>query len=121
MCPKVILLKASTNHGVIAVMKPMYKMIKTFKIVKKFVHTPPNYVPTDDETNDESNDVDEEEYDRIDKELYGDVNVRLKDSKHKGKGKDGEKMTDVGRVHVVVENIDQVGAGNQVKDDAQAA
>ncbi|GKF75246.1 hypothetical protein Tco_0224690, partial [Tanacetum coccineum] len=24
----------------------------------KFVHTPPNYVPTDDETNDESNDVD---------------------------------------------------------------
>nr|GEX88021.1 hypothetical protein [Tanacetum cinerariifolium] len=25
----------------------------------EFVHTPPNYVPTDDETNDESNDVDE--------------------------------------------------------------
>ncbi|GJS18747.1 hypothetical protein Tco_0413219 [Tanacetum coccineum] len=80
----------------------------------EFVHTPPNYVPTDDETNDESNDVDEEEYDRIDKELYGDVNVRLKDSKHKGKGKDGEKMTDVGRVHVVVENIDQVGADTEV-------
>ncbi|GKE41094.1 hypothetical protein Tco_1464499 [Tanacetum coccineum] len=43
----------------------------------EFVHTPPNYVPTDDETNSESNDVDEEEYDRIDKELYGDVNVSL--------------------------------------------
>ncbi|GJV02737.1 hypothetical protein Tco_1336306 [Tanacetum coccineum] len=42
----------------------------------KFVHTPPNYVPTDDESNDESNDVNEEEYDRIDKELYGDVNTQ---------------------------------------------
>nr|GEY81417.1 hypothetical protein [Tanacetum cinerariifolium] len=37
-----------------------------------FVHTPEDYVPTD-----ETNDVDEEECDRIDKELYGDVNVRL--------------------------------------------
>ncbi|GKA32254.1 hypothetical protein Tco_0718621 [Tanacetum coccineum] len=45
----------------------------------EFVQTPLNYVPTGDETNDESNDVDEEEYDRIDKELYGDVNVRLTD------------------------------------------
>ncbi|GJR90169.1 hypothetical protein Tco_0214180 [Tanacetum coccineum] len=41
----------------------------------EFVHTPSNYVQTDDKTNDESNDVDEQEYDRIDKELYGDVNV----------------------------------------------
>ncbi|GJY71264.1 hypothetical protein Tco_0474967 [Tanacetum coccineum] len=41
------------------------------EIDDEFVHTPPNYVPTDDETND----VDEEDYDRIDKELYGDVNV----------------------------------------------
>ncbi|GKC27233.1 hypothetical protein Tco_1034527 [Tanacetum coccineum] len=38
----------------------------------EFVHTPPNYVPTDDE----SNDVDDEEYDRIDKELYGNFNVK---------------------------------------------
>ncbi|GKB06096.1 hypothetical protein Tco_0834329 [Tanacetum coccineum] len=36
--------------------------------------------PTDDETNDESKDVNEEEYDRIDKELYGDVNIRLTDA-----------------------------------------
>ncbi|GKA85551.1 hypothetical protein Tco_0807205 [Tanacetum coccineum] len=43
----------------------------------EYVHTPEDYVPTNDETNDESNDVDVEEYDRIDKELYGDVNVRL--------------------------------------------
>nr|GEV49959.1 zf-CCHC domain-containing protein/UBN2 domain-containing protein [Tanacetum cinerariifolium] len=46
----------------------------------EFVHTFQYYVPTDDEMNVESNDVDEKEYDRIDKELYGDVNIRLKDS-----------------------------------------
>ncbi|GKB08552.1 hypothetical protein Tco_0836864, partial [Tanacetum coccineum] len=40
-----------------------------------FVHTPEDYVPTDDETNDETKDVDEEEYERISEELYGDVNV----------------------------------------------
>ncbi|GJX10406.1 hypothetical protein Tco_0200265 [Tanacetum coccineum] len=57
------------------------------------VHTPEEYVPTDVETNDESNDVDEEEYERINTELYGDVNVRLTDTEHEG---------------------------NQVKDDAQA-
>nr|GEW78395.1 hypothetical protein [Tanacetum cinerariifolium] len=45
----------------------------------KFVHTHEDYVPTDHEMNDEIKDVDEEEYDRIDKELYGDVNVRLTD------------------------------------------
>nr|GEV49053.1 copia protein [Tanacetum cinerariifolium] len=86
----------------------------------EFVHTPLNYVPTDNEMNDEFNDVDKEEYDRIDKELYGDINLRLKDSEHEGKEKDDEKMTDVGHVHVVVENIDQEGVGNQIKDDAQA-
>nr|GEV75443.1 hypothetical protein [Tanacetum cinerariifolium] len=57
----------------------------------EFVHTPPNYVPTDDETNDESNNVDEEEYDRIDKELYSDVDIRLKDSEHEDEGKDDER------------------------------
>ncbi|GKC44719.1 hypothetical protein Tco_1062441, partial [Tanacetum coccineum] len=36
-----------------------------------FVHTPEDYVPTDDETND----VDYEEYDHINKEMYDDVNV----------------------------------------------
>nr|GEV56986.1 retrovirus-related Pol polyprotein from transposon TNT 1-94 [Tanacetum cinerariifolium] len=35
----------------------------------EFVHTPQDYVPSDDETNDETKDVDKEEYDRIDKEL----------------------------------------------------
>ncbi|GKB01226.1 hypothetical protein Tco_0829270 [Tanacetum coccineum] len=86
----------------------------------EFVHTPPNNVPTDDETNDESNDVDEEEYDRIDKELYGDVNIKLKDSEHKGEGKDDEKMTDVDHVYVVVENVDQEGVGSSISSDYAA-
>ncbi|GJS80795.1 hypothetical protein Tco_0730676 [Tanacetum coccineum] len=63
----------------------------------EYVHTPKDYVPTNDETNDESNDVDEEEYDRIDKEFYGDVNVSLTDAEPTDEEKD-----------------------NQVKDDAQA-
>nr|GEU43041.1 retrovirus-related Pol polyprotein from transposon TNT 1-94 [Tanacetum cinerariifolium] len=41
----------------------------------EFVHTPENYIPTDDETND----VDDDEYDCIKKEIYDDVNVELKD------------------------------------------
>ncbi|GJW11795.1 hypothetical protein Tco_1577622 [Tanacetum coccineum] len=41
----------------------------------EFVHTPDDYVPTDDETQD----VDNEEYHRINEELYGDVNVEMKD------------------------------------------
>nr|GEV78012.1 hypothetical protein [Tanacetum cinerariifolium] len=51
----------------------------------EFVHTPEDYVPTNDETNDESNDFNEEEYDKIDKELYGDVNVRLTDDEQDDK------------------------------------
>ncbi|GJS18663.1 putative reverse transcriptase domain-containing protein [Tanacetum coccineum] len=57
----------------------------------EFVHTPKNYVPTDDEN------VDDEEYERIDKEMYDDVNVELKDA----------------------EPVDE-GKGDQVNDDAQA-
>nr|GEU32892.1 hypothetical protein [Tanacetum cinerariifolium] len=63
----------------------------------EYVHTPKNYEPTEDEMNDESDDVTEEEYERINEELYGDVNVRLTD----------------------VEPNDE-DKGNQVKDDAQA-
>ncbi|GKE45823.1 hypothetical protein Tco_1473107, partial [Tanacetum coccineum] len=46
----------------------------------EYVHTPEDYVPTNDETNDESKDVYEEEFERINKELYGDVNISLKDA-----------------------------------------
>ncbi|GKB84187.1 hypothetical protein Tco_0956459 [Tanacetum coccineum] len=59
----------------------------------EYVHTPEDYVPTDDETND----VDDEEYDRINKEMYDDVNVELKDH----------------------EEVNQEVVGDQVNDDAQ--
>nr|GEZ80492.1 hypothetical protein [Tanacetum cinerariifolium] len=52
----------------------------------EFLHTPEDYVPTDEETND----VDDEEYDRINKEMYDYVNVELKDAEltDEGKGDD---------------------------------
>ncbi|GJY39012.1 hypothetical protein Tco_0425376 [Tanacetum coccineum] len=81
----------------------------------EFVHTPEDYVPTDDETNDESNDVTEEEYERINEDLYGDVNVSLTDVEPAKKEKDDEEMTVTSHI-----NVNQEGAGNQVKDDAQA-
>nr|GFA44531.1 hypothetical protein [Tanacetum cinerariifolium] len=40
-----------------------------------FVHTLEDYLPTDDETHDENNDVDEEEYERINEEMYSDVTL----------------------------------------------
>ncbi|GKE37652.1 hypothetical protein Tco_1461057, partial [Tanacetum coccineum] len=58
----------------------------------EYVHTPEDYVPTDDETDD----VDDEEYDRINKELYDDVNVN---AEH--------------------EEVSQEVADDQVKDDAK--
>ncbi|GKA72734.1 hypothetical protein Tco_0778950 [Tanacetum coccineum] len=77
----------------------------------EYVHTLKDYVPTDDETNDESKEFNEEEYE----ELYGDVNIRLTDAEPTDKEKDGEEMTVTGYM-----NVNQEGAGNQVKDDAQA-
>nr|GEU83020.1 hypothetical protein [Tanacetum cinerariifolium] len=85
-----------------------------------FIHTPKNYVPTDNETNDESNDVNGEEYERISEELYGDVNIRLIYAEPADEEKDDEKMTNVGHVDVEHVNVNQEGASNQVKDDAQA-
>ncbi|GJZ97027.1 hypothetical protein Tco_0669361 [Tanacetum coccineum] len=58
-----------------------------------FVHTPEDYVPSGDETNDESNDVDKEEYERINEELYGDVNVRLTDAELADEEKSNKEMT----------------------------
>nr|GEV71205.1 hypothetical protein [Tanacetum cinerariifolium] len=81
----------------------------------EFVHTPQNYVPTGDEMNDESNDVTKEEYERINEELFGDVNVNLTDAEPTDLEKDDEEMTVTGHV-----NVNQEDAGNQVKDDAQA-
>ncbi|GJT76389.1 hypothetical protein Tco_1043114 [Tanacetum coccineum] len=72
----------------------------------EFVHTPLNYVPT--------HDITVEEYERINEELYGDVNVSLTDAEPADKEKDDEEMIVAGHV-----NINKEGAGNQVKDDAQ--
>ncbi|GJR25493.1 hypothetical protein Tco_1101725 [Tanacetum coccineum] len=80
----------------------------------EFVHTPDDYVPTDDEN------VDDEEFERINEEMYSDVNVELKDSEREGKEKDNEEITDVGRVEIKHENVNQEVAGDQVKDDSQA-
>ncbi|GJX80054.1 hypothetical protein Tco_0328203 [Tanacetum coccineum] len=77
----------------------------------EYIHTPEDYVPTDDVTNEESKEFDEEEYE----ELYGDVNISFKDVEPADKEKDDEEMTVTGHV-----NVNQEGAGNQVKDDAQA-
>ncbi|GKD10769.1 hypothetical protein Tco_1190454, partial [Tanacetum coccineum] len=77
----------------------------------EFVHTPKDYVPTDDE----SNDVTEEEYERINEELFGDVNISLTYAEPADKEKDDVEMTVAGHV-----NVNQEGAGSQVKDDAQA-
>nr|GEV67002.1 putative reverse transcriptase domain-containing protein [Tanacetum cinerariifolium] len=80
----------------------------------EFVHTPNDYVPTDDENKDD------EEYDRINKEMYSDVNVQLKDTKFEGEGKDDEKMTDAGHVDAEHDNVNQEIASDQVKDAALA-
>ncbi|GKD67500.1 hypothetical protein Tco_1309608 [Tanacetum coccineum] len=81
----------------------------------EYIHTPDDYVPTNEEIKDETDDVTEEEYERINEELYGDVNVSLTDVEPAKKEKDDEEMTVA--FHV---NVNQEGAGNQVKDDAQA-
>ncbi|GJX54156.1 hypothetical protein Tco_0282525 [Tanacetum coccineum] len=85
----------------------------------EFVHTPPNYVPMDDETNDESNDVDKEEYDRIGKELYGDVNVRLTNAEQDDKGEEDADMTDV--AHVQVEQTQEQTTGIQEESGPEMA
>ncbi|GJT80470.1 hypothetical protein Tco_1054812 [Tanacetum coccineum] len=81
----------------------------------EYVHTLDDYVPTEDEMKDETDDVTEEEYERINEELYGDVNVSLTDVEPADKEKDDEEITVAGYM-----NINQEGASNQVKDDAQA-
>nr|GEZ53287.1 hypothetical protein [Tanacetum cinerariifolium] len=56
---------------------------------EEYVHTPDYNVPTDEETDDENMEFDDEEYD----DLYKDVNVRLKVTKHKEVGKGDVKKT----------------------------
>nr|GEV18112.1 hypothetical protein [Tanacetum cinerariifolium] len=86
-------------------------MMKKKKQDDEFIHTPDDYVLTDDEKNDESKEFDEKEYE----ELYGDVTISLKDTEPTDKEKGYVEITVAGQV-----NINQEGACNQVKDDAQA-
>nr|GEV14240.1 hypothetical protein [Tanacetum cinerariifolium] len=67
----------------------------------EFVHTLNDYVPTDDEN------VDDEEFERINEEMYSDVNVELKDIEREGKEKNDEEMTDICRVEAEHENVNQ--------------
>ncbi|GJR09289.1 hypothetical protein Tco_0791941 [Tanacetum coccineum] len=80
----------------------------------EFVHTTENYVPTNDEN------VDDEEYGRINKEMYDDVNVELKDAKTADEGKGDEGMIDAEKVDAENKNVNQEVIGDQVNDDAQA-
>nr|GEZ22848.1 hypothetical protein [Tanacetum cinerariifolium] len=69
---------------------------------------------------------------KINKELYGDVNVSLTDDEHEDKDKGDKEMTNVETKDAKHENVHQEGAdakhenvhpkgaGNQVKDDPQA-
>ncbi|GJY52602.1 hypothetical protein Tco_0443449 [Tanacetum coccineum] len=58
----------------------------------EYVRTPSSY----ESTYDENEHVHEEEYDHIDKELYKDVNMELKDVEHGEEGKCDAELTDVG-------------------------
>ncbi|GJT41881.1 hypothetical protein Tco_0941746 [Tanacetum coccineum] len=80
----------------------------------EFMHTPENYVPTDDEN------VDDEEYERINKEMYDDVNVELRDVETADEGKGDEEMADAEKVDAENEYVNQEVAGDQLNDDAQA-
>nr|GEU62953.1 hypothetical protein [Tanacetum cinerariifolium] len=62
----------------------------------------------------------DEEYERINKEIYDDVNVELKVVEPADKGKGDEEMSDVEQVDAKNEKVNQEVAGDQVNDDAQA-
>nr|GEU63058.1 hypothetical protein [Tanacetum cinerariifolium] len=71
----------------------------------KYVHTPDYCVPTDEETNDESKESNEEEY----KELYGDVNISLKDAELADIEKGDVEMTNIEIGDAELENVNQEG------------
>ncbi|GJT31562.1 hypothetical protein Tco_0921981 [Tanacetum coccineum] len=73
----------------------------------------PNETDNPKTSDDEEETQDDEFYERINEELYGDVNVSLTDVEPTYKEKDDKEMTVDGQV-----NVNQEGVGNQVKDDA---
>ncbi|GJZ08416.1 hypothetical protein Tco_0542699 [Tanacetum coccineum] len=91
----------------------------------EFVHTLEDYVPTDEETND----VDDDEYKRINEELYGDVNVNLTNAELNNEDEGDAEMADATQVHVeetqrqiivVQEETSLEVVSDQVHDKAQA-
>ncbi|GJS70160.1 hypothetical protein Tco_0703001 [Tanacetum coccineum] len=76
---------------------------------EEYVHTTDYSVPTDEETDDENMEFDDEEYD----DLYKDVNVRSKVSKHEEVGKGDVEMTDA-----TCESGSQEKSYEQVVEDA---
>ncbi|GJT59927.1 hypothetical protein Tco_1003460 [Tanacetum coccineum] len=81
-----------------------------------FVHTPDDYVPTDDELHD----VDDEEYDRINDDMYDDVNMEMKDAELADEGKGDEEMTNAEKVNAEHEEANQEVASAQVQDKAHS-
>nr|GEX36090.1 hypothetical protein [Tanacetum cinerariifolium] len=63
---------------------------------------------------------DDEEYKRINKETYDDVNVELKDAKPFNEEKGDEEMTHAENVNDEHKEVSQEVAGDSVKDDAHA-
>nr|GEY91411.1 hypothetical protein [Tanacetum cinerariifolium] len=68
----------------------------------EFVHTPDDYIPM----NDEIDDVDDKEYDHINKEMYDDVNVDLKHVEPADEGKGDEEMTAPKKEVNILRNVD---------------
>ncbi|GKA57078.1 hypothetical protein Tco_0756266 [Tanacetum coccineum] len=82
----------------------------------KFIHTLYDYVPTINETQD----VNDEEYNRINEELYGDVNVEMKDVEAVDEGKEDEELTDAEKIESEHKEINQEVASTQIQDEIQA-
>ncbi|GJS85118.1 hypothetical protein Tco_0751659 [Tanacetum coccineum] len=81
----------------------------------EFVHTPDDYVPTDDITQD----ADDEVYDHINEEMYDDVNVELKDSKLADERNGDEETTNTEKVDAEHEEANQEVTNAQVQDEAR--
>ncbi|GJY65713.1 hypothetical protein Tco_0467951 [Tanacetum coccineum] len=81
----------------------------------EFVHTPKDYVPTDDETNN----VDDEDYIKIKEEMYDDVIVELKDVELVDEGKDDKEINDAEKVNAEHEEVIHEDASTQVQNEAQ--
>nr|GEW56597.1 hypothetical protein [Tanacetum cinerariifolium] len=58
----------------------------------------------------------DEEYRKINEEMYDDVNVELKGTELEGEGKDDEEMTDAGHVDAEHENVNQDSRGCSLDD-----